>query len=395
MKTYLVFFGSSDGFEFEAYDISSGDRDGFKMRFKNFDQLDPKFIISDNYNNPTVYGKYRITFNGVPLSIIKAYQCAQSNVSSRLEGSNIGVALVSEKDLAFVPENINLINELLKAFTEETLNESVSNGEFKGRKFKDKRFTSESQFLFERFKNSLNKIHSNPDPISLSNLSANAVFVCSEIDEMKLSKINELSKGYSRFYLCSDLAHAERSLQAKTFLLLVEHKNEFLTKKDYLEIIKPQKPQTTYQPDAGKGLGNGKPIKNGVSSSSEGFKDFEHEIRKLEERLANANKHIKKLNGSIKKFRAYFICFVLFCLGSLSYSYFFSVDELELNPNVTIKQIEINPLKKIIDDEDVNSTQEIVDFLSKYNKCIKDSIDLDTLWKDSSFLKLNEKLHLK
>ena len=47
MKTYLVFFGSSDGFEFEAYDISSGDRDGFKMRFKNFDQLDPKFIITD------------------------------------------------------------------------------------------------------------------------------------------------------------------------------------------------------------------------------------------------------------------------------------------------------------------------------------------------------------
>ncbi|MFN5912688.1 MAG: hypothetical protein ACK45H_15200 [Bacteroidota bacterium] len=391
MKTYLVFFGSSDGFEFEAFDIASGDRDSFKTRFKNFDQLDPKFIISDNYNNPTVFGKYRVSFNGVPLSVIKAYQCAQSNVSSRVEGSNIGVALVSERDLAFIPENINLIKELLKAFTEEALNESGSNGDFKARKFKEKRFTSESQVLFDRYKNNLNKIHFDPQPISLSNLSGNAVFVTREIDETKLRKINELSNRYSRFYLCSDLAHAERSLQAKTFLLFVDHKNEFLTHKGYLDAIKPPKPQP--EPPKGGGVpGTGipKPI------PGNGSRDLEHEIRILEERIGKANKHIQKLNGSIKTLRYSIVACLLFFFGSWSYIYFFSEeDEVVSNEKIITEQIEVNPLKDILVKKDTISIGALANFLSKYNSLIKTDKEPDTLWKDSSNIELNKKLRLK
>ena len=146
MKTYLVFFGSSDGFTFEAFDIETGDSESFKSRFRQFDQLDPKVLVTDDLNNEPVFGKYRITNSGTNLSMIKVYQCAQSNISSRIGGSNIGVAIVSEKDLAFNVQNLNL----LKSFHQNFVKKALSNG-----RFMDKSIVSISQDLFLENKSAL------------------------------------------------------------------------------------------------------------------------------------------------------------------------------------------------------------------------------------------------
>ena len=368
MKTYLIFFGSSDGFEFVAFDISSGDCEEFKSRFKNFDQLDPKFIITDNVDNKPIFGKYRFNFNGISLSLLKTYQCAQSNVSSRIAGSNIGIALISERDLAFNLTNIDLLNEIRNEFSQLALN---------GYRFKEKKFTKIAEQLFEKFKSDLSIINFDPNKLTSDNLAGNSVFVSSDVNEQITRIVNDSSIKYSRFYLCSDLEHAVRSMQAKSFHLFVKHNNDFIPYKDFLEVIKPPKQE------------NNK-LKTGVSSNlvnqqtevvritSSDSKDFEHEIRKLEDRILKANRHIEKLSNKNKKMSSMLVLCIVFFFGFLCY-YYLGEKKIKSEKIIIDKEIIINPLKDLLNKKDTSEIDQVREYLLKCSKNIKEGKKIDSI----------------
>ena len=369
MKTYLIFFGSSDGFEFVAYDISSGDCEEFKSRFKNFDQLDPKFIITDELDNKPVSGKYRFDFNGISLSLLKTYQCAQSNVSSRITGSNIGVALVSEKNIAFSLNNINLLNEIQIEFSLLALS---------GNRFKEKKITNIADQLFKKFKSKLNVINFDSDKLTSDKLAGNAVFVSSDVNEQITTIVNNSSKNYSRFYLCSDLEHAVRSMQAKSFLLFVKHKNDFIAYRDFLEAIKPPK-QESNKLKTGESSNLVKQQTEVVRITSSDSRDFEHEIRKLEERILNANRHIKKLNDKNKIMRAMLVFSIILFFCFLGYNYFFGENEMKSEKTIIENGIIINPLKDLLNKKDISEIDQVREYLLKCSKNIKEGKKIDSI----------------
>ena len=365
MKTYLVFFGSSDGFTFEAFDIETGDSESFKSRFRQFDQLDPKVLVTDDLNNEPVFGKYRITNSGTNLSMIKVYQCAQSNISSRIGGSNIGVAIVSEKDLAFNVQNLNL----LKSFHQNFVKKALSNG-----RFMDKSIVSISQDLFLENKSALQQISYLNSSMNNSSLQGNAVFVTKSLDSGKLEKINDLGAKFMRYYFCGDLNFVENALKTKTFAYYIEQNNRFVSSKELQDQrLKEEAQKQRNQQASNQYASNAKTTVNEARNQKS---DANFELENLEDRISKANKHIFNQNVKIKRLKFMLIISIVLFFVYLLFSALSGPEEKKDKKTKPGKQvvktettiIEVNKVKEFITTKDSVRLKSLADFLQKVSK---------------------------
>lgn len=384
MKTYLVFFGSSDGFTFEAFDIETGDSDSFKSRFRQFDQLDPKIIVTDDINNVPVYGKYRVKMSGVSLSILKVYHCAQANISSRIGGTNIGVALVSEKDLSFTSENLKLIDDFQARFRQKAL----SNG-----KFIEKSFTSFVNEIFNTNRSLLSNIIYNHQAISNQAFVGNAVFIPKMLNSVTLDKINPMSSTFMRYYVCEDIDYVERSLKTKTFTYYLEKNNQFLSSKELQEErlkeerIKEQQLRQNVSPQA--------PQKTAIIEP-----DFKISI--LEDRIEKANKHIAKQIVKINRLKFMVVITVLLFLTYFIYSAFSGeVDTKVIKPQenhnvitTEIVNVEVNRLKELLTSKDSAQMLILSGFLEKMSKECGKRGNIDSIMRLPKYKKIITDAHL-
>ncbi len=129
MASYIIFFGSSDGFTYVPFD-ESGKVLNFDRLFPDFDVLETNSFIIDNVNNSAILAKYFLKIKGKNYSILKLYGYGQSAISSRIEGSNIGVAFFSDQDIELDKKNIEFLQVIYDNFTSLCLS---------NKKFKDKK----------------------------------------------------------------------------------------------------------------------------------------------------------------------------------------------------------------------------------------------------------------
>ena len=386
MKTYLVFFGSSDGFTFEAFDIETGDSDSFKSRFRQFDQLDPKIIVTDDLNNVPVYGKYRVKMFGVTLSILKVYQCAQANISSRIGGANIGVALVSEKDLSFTIENLKLIDDFQARFRQKAL----SNG-----KFIEKSFTSCVNEIFNTNRSLLSNIIYNPQAISNQAFVGNAVFIPKMLNSVTLDKINPMSSTFMRYYVCADIDYVERSLKTKTFTYYLEKNNQFISSKE-LQEEKLKEERRLKEEDQQR--------KNGLPTAPQntGGNESDFKISILEDRIEKANKHISKQIVKINRLKFMLVITVLLFLTYFIYSSFSGeVDTKVIKPKenqnvitTEIVNVEVNRLKELLTSKDSAQMLILSGFLEKMSKECGKRGNIDSIMRLPKYKKIITDAHL-
>jgi hypothetical protein len=393
MKTYLVFFGSSDGFTFEAFDIETGDSESFKSRFKQFDQLDPKVLVTDDLNNQPVFGKYRITHSGTNLSMLKVYQCAQSNISSRIGGSNIGVALVSEKDIALNVQNLNL----LKSFHQNFVKKALSNG-----KFMDKSIVSISQDLFLENKSALNQITFLNASMNNGLLVGNAVFVTKNVDTNKLEKINDLGTKYIRYYFCGDLNFVENALKTKTFIYYIEQNNRFVSSKELQEQRSKEEAQKQRNQQAANHYVSASNAKTTINEARNQKSDSNFELENLEDRISKANKHIFNQNVQIKRLKFMLIVSILLLFGYLIFSALSGSDDKKVKKSTTINPVvktettivEVNKVKEYITSKDSVRLKSLAEFLQKISKECGIDGKIDSLLKHEKYKSIINDTHL-
>jgi hypothetical protein len=425
MKTYLIFFGSSDGFTYEAYDIETGEKDIFKKSFREFNQLDPTVLTTDKLENLPVYGKYKTINGGVSISILKIYQCAQSFVSSRFGGSNVGVAIVSEKDLAFNNENYSL----LKSIHERFISKALSNG-----KFMDRSIVSFSDKTFDENKGLLAQIIYNPNPLNNSSLNGNAVFITKNTDNLNLEKINSISSSekFMRYYICSDQNFVEKCLTTKTFVYYLERNNQFISNKKLQEEKeqrereqKQREQRDREQREQREREQRDREQKAEASRNTGGFtnttKEPTNEIFELNNRINKANDFINKQDKKIKRFKI----ILILTLASILIYYIATIFSSEANPNKqekkyteksldslkkihneeikklegslkTKKPDETNKLKDLFKNKDTSSILLLIKFLEPYkNECLKKSGKPDSVLNSPNHKEITKKLNLK
>jgi hypothetical protein len=443
MKTYLIFFGSSDGFTYEAYDIETGEKDIFKKSFREFNQLDPTVLTTDKLENLPVYGKYKTINEGVSISILKIYQCAQSFVSSRFGGSNIGVAIVSEKDLAFNYQNFSL----LKSIHDRFISKALSNG-----KFMDRSIVSFSDKTFDENKGLLAQIIYNPNPLNNSSLNGNAVFITKNTDNLNLEKINSISSSekFMRYYICSDQNFVEKCLTTKTFVYYLERNNQFISnkklqeEKEQREREQKQREQREReqkqreqrdreqreqrereQREQREREQRDREQKAEASRNTGGFtnttKEPTNEIFELNNRINKANDFINKQDKKIKRFKI----ILILTLASILIYYIATIFSSEANPNKqekkyteksldslkkihneeikklegslkTKKPDETNKLKDLFKNKDTSSIVLLIKFLEPYKKeCRKKSGKPDSVLNSPKHKEITKKLNLK
>jgi hypothetical protein len=120
MSTYLLFFGKSQSFLIKAFD-ESGTLIDFDNIINEFDLLESKNIIIDQFDNKQILSKYTFQRNGTTFSMLKLYSHAQSREGARVEGSIYGVALLSVHDLYLSTLNIKFLLTAKKHFAEQCL----------------------------------------------------------------------------------------------------------------------------------------------------------------------------------------------------------------------------------------------------------------------------------
>lgn len=391
MKSFLIYFGSSDGFEFEAFDLQTGDSNSFKSRFRQFDQLDPKFLVTDDLSNKPVFGKYRIVHSGINISILKMYQCAQSNISSRIGGSNIGVALVSEQNLSFNSQNLKILKSLLEEFSLKALH----NG-----KFKEKSFTALAQNLFQLQRNLQNQISFDGGTLTNANLNGNSVFVTDNLNDSILEKVNKIGQTYMRYYICSDLNFVQNALKTKVFSYYREKDGGFITSNEFDRIIKEEERK--------RNLANNKLNKQQSnhsqrpSDTQEGKQDSSFELKSLQNRIDKANNFIARQDKKIKRWKLLFFLTGIVFLGFFIYQTFF-VDHKKEGRRVSgykekkyhVRYTEINKLKDYIVSRDVQKLKELSEFLDLLSKeCVHEN-KLDSLMNLDKYKEIIEEAKLK
>jgi hypothetical protein len=378
MKTYLIFFGSSDGFEFEVFDINATNFTEAKTNLKQFDQLDPKYLIPNDINNAPVYGKYTFSYDGKVFSLLKIYQCAQSFVSSRIEGSNIGVALMSEKNIELCKDNLDFLEQIHNDFKSRVLN----NGKFKERIFETASFELYniykeriiSQFSYEKIN------------LSTDNVYPAVAFALKSLNDDFISKLKQYSNKFARVYICKDQNFIENSLKTKTFKFYIENENEIIEHSKYTELLNEHK----------KGLNNPKTtIKSSKNNDRpkviyEEIDSLKEDITELKNKLKDAKKEIDDQYSTIK-FARVIIISCLIGLVTFIILYFYR----EETTNTVMKEVKVkivvNPLKDIINNKDTSKAKELSENLDKYVKMFRKT-KFEKLQKDSSYQILTNKI---
>lgn len=235
MSCYLVFFGKSSEFTSFAFDAGSYLPDFERNVFKDFDQLESRFLINDQIGNSIVLSKSNFNYINKSYSMLKMYGCAMANNANRITGSSYGVAIISDLDILVSDYNTNLLLKTITKFNEIAI---VNN------RFSKTNFLEYAQKLWKVFvaQDYFSKIERSSEPYV--SLNSNSIpILCDEF--IGLEKIaKDQIRNSSKLYFTSDLGHIQRSISnlgsnISIFQVsngkLIEYREEVVE-----EIVKPE-----------------------------------------------------------------------------------------------------------------------------------------------------------
>jgi hypothetical protein len=131
METYILFFGKSQSFRFEAYDVNGHVHD-FSNVIPDFEDLESRVVVVNKIDNLPIFALYKLRVGSKIYTLFKVYKCAQAFDGNRIEGSICGVAILSEGNLNIDKTNIKNLQVLFKSFNDL----AIVNNKFKQADFK-------------------------------------------------------------------------------------------------------------------------------------------------------------------------------------------------------------------------------------------------------------------
>lgn len=241
METYLIFFGKSQDFTFEAY-TEAGLVEDFNQVIKNFSLLESDWLNVDQKENEPMLARYYFSDSGKQYSLIKLYSFAQALNGDRVAGSIFGVALLSEKNIALSEFNVQFLNEAKDAFAKLSLN---------GRKFNKSNFEADSSKIWQLVQNRgyFNQIGYEKTSINASTEQKPALFWVKNLekDSVELAAGGTLNN-VSKVYFSEDLAHLKRTVEQHPSLKFYHLKGDAYVA--YVEeVVKPKTPEVVPVPD--------------------------------------------------------------------------------------------------------------------------------------------------
>lgn len=310
MATYLIFFGSSDGFTYLPFD-ESGKVLNFDRLYSDFDVLETSKFIIDNTNNKPVLAKYFFKNKGKQHSLLKLYGYGQSAISSRVEGSNIGVAILSDQDITLNQTNLGFLQTFFNHFTELCL----SNKKFKNKTFENEAFAIYDAFVKQYGFNSF--IHES----FTENFIYKSITEGYQLPSFKEEYFKVVNNLIEHTYFTTDQGHLERIYKRwqGTFRAFVFQKDKFISLKELEENERKQQELISAQKHKEQNRkGNTDTIASQLSTQN----------LALEQRLNNATKAYQNLE---KKSRIFFIIslIVFVLLLGLNLIQFFNSSEVE------------------------------------------------------------------
>ena len=229
MADYIVFFGSSEGFNCEVFD-KEGININFNRLFPDFEHFESKVFYTDRADNKPILAKYKLKVAGKSITLLKYYTFAQSSFSSRIEGSNIGVAFLSEDDLSLNKINYTLLKNLLLKFQQKTLNNN---------KFGSGNFSKEALEVFQEFKstNSFSIIEKQHLKLDSNSQVVPCGFFTSDFSDDFFKKIPD---NFDRIYLTTDKDHLKRAFDSTSgrFNVWFVENNKLISLREQNEIKK-------------------------------------------------------------------------------------------------------------------------------------------------------------
>lgn len=234
MRTYLIFFGKSQDFNFYAFD-ENGYVDNFDNVIKDFDLLESKVFTIDDVNNKPILAKYNFkTASSKTFSLLKLYSFAQAHGGTRIVGSIYGVALLSEKDLIISESNNKMLIALLNKFSELSLS---------GVKFNKSDFKADAHSIWQAYKNNnyYNVIELNGNPIVSENGNPMGFYTPNLLIDP--ASIGNQIENTSKLYFSEDLEHLKRTSQkwAERFTLYHQVNGKYIEYKE-AKVSIPTKP---------------------------------------------------------------------------------------------------------------------------------------------------------
>ncbi len=204
MKTCIIFFGKSQDFIFYAFDESNL-IENFDNVIRNFDLLESKNFTVDDINNKEILAKYNFKVLNKSFSLIKLFSFAQAFNGDRIAGSIYGVALLSEMDLEFSKNNLDLLKAAKENFAKLSLNSL---------KFNKSDFLNDVIKIWKAIINSnegnyFNMITTNGSP-TVSNTTKIKGFYVNSLVKNSFELSTE-SDNASRIYVSEDLEHLKRT----------------------------------------------------------------------------------------------------------------------------------------------------------------------------------------
>jgi hypothetical protein len=229
MADYLVFFGSSEGFNCEVFD-KEGINKNFNRLFPDFEHFESKLFSTDRVDNKPILAKYKLKIAGKSITLLKYYTFAQSSFSSRIEGSNIGVAFLSENDIQLSKINYILLKNLLLKFQQKSLNNN---------KFITGNFSNEALAIFQEFKDtsSFSVIEKKALRLDVTSPLQPFGFFMHEINEEVFKMVPE---NIDRVYLTADKDHLKRAFDSTSgrFNVWFVENNKLISLREQNEIKK-------------------------------------------------------------------------------------------------------------------------------------------------------------
>lgn len=203
MSFYLIFFGKSSEFTSFAFDSNQFLPDFERNVFKDFDQLESRFLVNDQLANALVLSKYNFSYMKKGFSMLKMYGCAMANNANRISGSSYGVAIISDHDILVTDYNTDLLLKTTLKFKQL----AIENNRFSKTNFFEFAQMLWGVFVKEDF---FSQIQTHGDPYVSSN--STPIPILSN-DFLGLDKIvKEKIRISSKIYFSSDLGHIQRSI---------------------------------------------------------------------------------------------------------------------------------------------------------------------------------------
>ena len=202
MKTYLIFFGKSQDFNFCAFD-ENGYVDDFNVIIKDFDLLESDVFTIDDVSNGQILAKYNFQVKAKAFSLLKLYSLGQAANGGRIEGSIYGVALLSENDILITKSNVSLLKALKEKFAELSLI---------GLKFSKSNFKDDVFSIFDAFKKQgyFSVVNLGDLPFVSKTKKARGYLVDDDLLVAPDSLKDEINNT-SRLYFSQDLEHLKRA----------------------------------------------------------------------------------------------------------------------------------------------------------------------------------------